>query len=40
MKIKEPWRTIIQLVVTILTALTTTVSANACGLTHTLTAMI
>lgn len=31
MKIKEPWRTIIQLVITILTALTTTVSANAIG---------
>jgi len=29
MKFKEPWRTIIQLVITILTALTTTVSANA-----------
>ena len=31
MKFKEPWRTIIQLVITILTALTTTVSANAFG---------
>ena len=37
---KKTWRTIIQLVVTILTSLTTTVSANACGLTHTLTAII
>ena len=40
MKIKEPWRTIIQLVITILTALTTTVSANASGLTDKLVAMM
>ena len=38
--IKEPWKTVIQIVITILTALTTTVSANACGLTDKLTAMI
>jgi len=37
---KEPWRTIIQLLVTILTSLTTTVSANASGLTNTLTGTI
>jgi hypothetical protein len=30
MKIKEPWRTIIQLIATILTALTTTVTTNSC----------
>ena len=40
MKIKEPWRTIIQFIITILTALTTTVSANASGLTERLMAMI
>jgi hypothetical protein len=38
--IKEPWKTVIQIVITILTALTTTVSANACGLTAQLAVMI
>jgi len=38
--LKEPWKSIIKLVIIILTSLTTTVSANASGLTETLTAMI
>ena len=38
--LKEPWKTIVQIVITILTALTTTVSANATGLTHALVAML
>ena len=38
--IKEPWKTVVQIVITILTALTTTVSANASGLTSHLVAMI
>jgi len=38
--IKEPWKTVIQIVITILTALTTTVSAKAIGLTDALVAMI
>jgi hypothetical protein len=38
--LKEPWKTIVQVVITILTALTTTVSANASGLTSQLVSML
>jgi len=38
--IKEPWKTVIQIVITILTALTTTVSANASGLTDQLAQLV
>ena len=38
--IKEPWKTLIQIGIAVLTALTTTVSANASGFTDQLVAMI
>ena len=38
--IKEPWKTILQVIITILTSLTTAVTANATGITQTLLAMI
>ncbi len=38
--IKEPWRTVLQVIATIITSLLTCVSATASGLTHYITAML
>ena len=38
--LKEPKKTVVLIVITILTALTTTVSANASGLTYMLVSML